>query len=93
MDPELNLVERLLHSSGLFIGCSFVTLFELSELVLEIGFILYNNKNRINDIELEGDKEEKEEAIINIKKLNEKMSEINSKIELILKSIDQSSKK
>jgi septal ring factor EnvC (AmiA/AmiB activator) len=36
---------------GLFIGCSFVTLFELAELVIEIGFIFNgNNKQQINQM-------------------------------------------
>ena len=42
---------------GLFVGCSFVSFFELAELFIEIYFILFSNKNKQNKIKGEKDAE------------------------------------
>jgi len=62
---------------GLFIGSSFVTLFELGELLIEISFIL-TTKNEVN-------KREEETAILKqeINRLKNEMNKIKNEIELL----------
>jgi hypothetical protein len=72
---------------GLFIGCSFVSLFELAELLIEISFILFGRKHQISNQNSERTQNEIfnelsfEEEIIRFK------NEANAKIEFLLKAI------
>jgi hypothetical protein len=61
---------------GLFIGCSFVTLFELAELIIEICFIIFGKKQQQQQI---GEIKFEEE----VKRLKNEMN----KIELILQKL------
>ncbi len=72
---------------GLFIGCSFVTLFEFAEVLIEISFILFGRKHQISNQNSERTQNERsielsfEETIIRFK------NETNAKIEFLLKAI------
>ena len=69
---------------GLFIGCSFVTFFELAEVLLEICFILFAKKKVHIPSRSQNDiltLEEKVKILINENR------EMNAKIEFLFKSI------
>jgi len=72
---------------GLFIGCSFVSLFELAELLFEIGFILFGKKHQ----QVQPSQQDNLQNKIN--SLEEKINGLNEKIELIFKKFQKTNKK
>jgi hypothetical protein len=92
---------------GLFIGCSFVSLFELVEIFLEVYFILFSNKNN-KQIKWSESKETKEitrstnqnEMKIELKNntiknesLIEQISKVSSNNEVLLTKAQDANKK
>ncbi len=92
---------------GLFIGCSFVSLFELVEIFLEVYFILFSNKNN-KQIKWSESKETKEitrstnqnEMKIGLKNntiknesLIEQISKVSSNNEVLLTKAQDANKK
>jgi hypothetical protein len=75
-----NFISELGGILGLFIGCSFVTLFELAEVLIEICFIIYGRKKQ-NQNEIPFEEE--------IKRLKNDLNEANAKIEFLLKAISK----
>jgi hypothetical protein len=72
---------------GLFIGCSFVTLFELAELIIEICFILFGKKQQQKGVI--GEEISLEEEVKRLKnEINIKNKEIDLKIEFILQKLN-----
>ena len=76
---------------GLFIGFSFVTIFELAELLIEICFIFFGNYHQKSSEQNErNDEISFEEEIKRLKNelndIKKNQNEANSKIELLLKS-------
>jgi len=72
---------------GLFIGCSFVTFFELAELIIEICFIFFGKKQQ-QQMDETNEEMSLEEEVKRLKnEINKKNKEMDLKIELILQKL------